>query len=108
MLPRVSEVAFPYLSLSHRYRLSTLTFADAMPTDAALQADYNALNELVVNCPELAEVESLMGGFNLFSVLGFEYGELRHSNALAWLFDPSESQWSRGLLSSALADDGPA
>lgn len=62
-----------------------------MPTDALLQADFKVLNELVVNCPELAEVESLMGGFNLFSVLGFEYGELRHSNALAWLFDPSES-----------------
>ena len=62
-----------------------------MPTNTALQTDYNALNELVVNCPELAEVESLMGGFNLFSVLGFEYGELRHSNALAWLFDPTES-----------------
>jgi hypothetical protein len=62
-----------------------------MPQESTVQADYDALNELVVNCPELAEMESLMGGFNLFSVLGFEYGELRHSNALAWLFDPIES-----------------
>ena len=59
-----------------------------MPPESTVQADYDALNELVVNCPELAEMESLMGGFNLFSVLGFEYGELRHSNALAWLFHP--------------------
>lgn len=60
------------------------------PTNS-VQADYEALNDFVVNCPELAEMESKIGGFNIFSVLGFEYGELRHSNALAWLFDPEES-----------------
>ena len=61
--------------------------------------DFDALNELVVNCPDLLEIESLIGGFNLFSVLGFEYGEIRHSNALAWLFDP---KGSHGLGSSFL------
>ena len=32
----------------------------------------NALSNLVVNCPELTEVESLLGRFNLFRVLKFE------------------------------------
>ena len=62
-----------------------------MPQESTVQADYDALNKLVVECPELAKIETLIGGFNLFSVLDFEYGELRHSNALAWLFDPAES-----------------
>jgi hypothetical protein len=51
----------------------------------------NALSNLVVNCPELTEVESLLGRFNLFRVLKFEDGEIRHSNVLAWLLDPKES-----------------
>ena len=51
----------------------------------------NALSNLVVNCPELTEVESLLGRFNLFRVLKFEDGEIRHSNVLAWLLDLKES-----------------
>ena len=51
----------------------------------------NSLSNLVVNCPELAEVESLLGKFNLFRVLNFEEGEIRHSNVLSWLLDPKES-----------------
>lgn len=62
-----------------------------VPDESTIKADFDALNELVVNCPDLLEIESLIGGFNLFSVLGFEYGEIRHSNALAWLFDPKGS-----------------
>lgn len=61
-------------------------------------SDYNALNEFVVNCDELQDLESLLGGFNLFSVLGFEYGELRHSNALAWLLTPEESHSLKDLF----------
>ena len=62
-----------------------------MPAEAELTTDYDALSEFIVNCPELAELESLLGGFNIFQVLGFEYGEIRHSNVLAWLLDPAES-----------------
>jgi hypothetical protein len=51
----------------------------------------NALSNLVVNCPELTEVERLLGRFNLFRILKFEEGEIRHSNVLAWLLDPKES-----------------
>lgn len=49
------------------------------------------LNELVVNCPALTKLEGLLGNFNIFQVLRSERNELRHSNVLAWLFNPSES-----------------
>jgi hypothetical protein len=55
------------------------------------QETLNALSNLVVNCPELTEVERLLGRFNLFRVLKFEEGEIRHSNVLGWLLDPKES-----------------
>lgn len=57
--------------------------------------DYDAvirdLNDLVVNCPDLAELESMLGSFNIFQVLRSEFGELKHSNVLAWLLDPAEA-----------------
>jgi hypothetical protein len=53
--------------------------------------DLDTLNRLIVDCPDLEHLESMLGGFNLFQVLKFEYGEIRHSNVLAWLLDPSES-----------------
>ena len=56
-----------------------------------LQADLDALNRFIVDCQELETLEALLGGFNLFQVLKFEYGEIRHSNVLAWLLDPAES-----------------
>jgi hypothetical protein len=58
---------------------------------AHLEADYEALNELIVNCADFERLEALLGGFNLFQVLKFEHGEIRHSNVLAWILDPQES-----------------
>ncbi len=52
---------------------------------------HKALHGLVVNCNDLRTLERLLGRFNIFRVLGFEEGELRHSNVLAWLFQPRES-----------------
>jgi PD-(D/E)XK nuclease superfamily len=49
------------------------------------------LNEFLANCKELRTLESKLGGFSLFRVLRFEEGEIRHSNVLGWLLDPSES-----------------
>ncbi|HVU33846.1 MAG TPA: PD-(D/E)XK nuclease family protein [Opitutaceae bacterium] len=62
-----------------------------MPTANDLAADNAALNDLLVNCPDFERLESLLGGFNLFQVLKFEHGEIRHSNVLAWILDPAES-----------------
>lgn len=56
------------------------------------------LTDLVVRCPELRELEKLLGKFNLFRVLRFEHGEIRHSNVLAWLLDPEESHGLRDLF----------
>jgi hypothetical protein len=59
--------------------------------DDSLQADFDALNRFILDYSELEQLEALLGGFNLFQVLKFEYGEIHHSNVLAWLLDPSES-----------------
>ena len=53
------------------------------------------LNALVVNCDELRELQSLLGQFNTFRVLGIEDMEIRHSNMLAWLLTPNESHGLR-------------
>ncbi len=58
---------------------------------ASLQADFDSLNDLIVNCPDFDRLEALLGGFNLFQVLKFEHGEIRHSNVLAWILDPEGS-----------------
>lgn len=62
-----------------------------MSDSASLHADLDALNELIVNCPDFDRIEALLGGFNIFQVLKFEHGEIRHSNVLAWILDPAES-----------------
>lgn len=62
-----------------------------MSDSPSIQADIDALNELIVNCSEFRRLEELLGGFNLFEVLKFEYGEIRHSNVLAWILDPEGS-----------------
>jgi len=62
-----------------------------MPEDLSTQALLNELNELIVNCPEFERLEGLLGGFNIFQVLKFEHGEIRHSNVLAWIMDPAGS-----------------
>ena len=62
-----------------------------MSDSEQIRADYKALNELIVNCSDFDKLETLLGGFNLFQVLKFEHGEIRHSNVLAWILDPQES-----------------
>lgn len=49
------------------------------------------LNQFLAECSELRQLEAKLGRFSLFGVLRFEEGEIRHSNVLAWLLDPSES-----------------
>jgi hypothetical protein len=58
---------------------------------ATPQSHLEALNELIVNCPDFERLEALLGGFNLFQVLKFEHGEIRHSNVLGWIMDPKGS-----------------
>lgn len=80
--------------------------------------DLKALNSFIVNCAELNELERKLGKFNIFRILRFEYGELRHSNVLSWLLTPHEShglgesflrKWlMRVLLDSSVEADYPS
>jgi hypothetical protein len=61
---------------------------------------------------ELAELGRVLQRFNLFRVLRFEHGEIRHSNLLAWLFQPKEShgledRFLRTWLNRVLSDNDP-
>ena len=47
--------------------------------------------EAFVTDPNLEELEQFLSAFNIFSVLSITKNEIRHSNFLAWLFDPNES-----------------
>lgn len=55
------------------------------------ERDYQALSAFVVDNPELTTLENRLGDFNLFQVLRSEFAELKHSNVLAWLLNPTES-----------------
>ena len=50
-----------------------------------------ALETLVVDDPDLARLESLISESNIFQALGVVRAEVRHSQLLAFLLDPTES-----------------
>ena len=50
-----------------------------------------ALEAFAEQNPDLARLESLLSKFNLFEAIGVVRQELRHSNLLAFLLDPSQS-----------------
>lgn len=61
-------------------------------------ADFQKLNALVVDCPELRQLEKLLGNFNVFRALKLERFEIRHSNMLAWLLQPDEAHGLKDLF----------
>jgi hypothetical protein len=67
-------------------------------SDVDRQKMLNALRALVVECPELRELEKRLAPFNLFDVLKSTHNEIRHSNVLAWLLDPNGSHGMRELF----------
>jgi len=48
-----------------------------------------ALLNFSINNPDLDKLESLIGTFNSFKILGIQDFEIRHSNVLSWLLDPA-------------------
>lgn len=62
-----------------------------MGTDLPSPTDKGRLEAFLLENPELAELERLIGGFNLFEALRVENAEIRHSNFLAFLLDPSRN-----------------
>ena len=61
--------------------------------------DEKLLEDLVLNNPDLNKLEKLLGGFNIFETLDIVNSEIRHSNVLAWLFNPNSNH---GLSESFL------
>ena len=53
--------------------------------------DYQALEALVVDNPDLQELEARLAQFNIFEALGAVRAELRHSDFLAFLLSPNQS-----------------
>jgi hypothetical protein len=54
-------------------------------------ADLKALEAFVVNNAELEQLETLLSQFNLFEAIGAVRMEVRHSDFLAFLLDPSQN-----------------
>ena len=50
-----------------------------------------ALEKFVLDSEELARLDELTSQFNLFEALGIVRQEIRHSNFLAWLMNPSQA-----------------
>ena len=55
------------------------------------QRDQHALDAFLVDNQELEELTAKLSRFNVFHVLKAEKNELRHSNVLGWLLNPSEN-----------------
>ncbi|HNZ60937.1 MAG TPA: PD-(D/E)XK nuclease family protein [Methanofastidiosum sp.] len=53
--------------------------------------EIRALEEFVLNNPELERLEGMLDTFNVFETLKIVNVELKHSNFLAWLFNPNEN-----------------
>jgi PD-(D/E)XK nuclease superfamily protein len=49
----------------------------------------DALEQFVLNNPELERLENLLSQFNIFETLNIVDAEIRHSNVLAWLLNPN-------------------
>jgi hypothetical protein len=60
--------------------------------------DLAAIERFVAENDELLELEAMIGRFNVFDALRIERVEIRHSNFLAWLMDPSESHGQGDLF----------
>lgn len=60
----------------------------AAGVDGQHRADLQALEDLVVDNPDLDRMEQLLDRFNLFEAIGVVRQELRHSDFLAFLLNP--------------------
>lgn len=86
---------------------------DASQTNVPPDDEERALTDLVMNSKELIALEARLSRFNVFRVLRAAQHEIRHSNMLAWLFDPDESHglsdlFLRRWLMQVVHDAGPA
>jgi hypothetical protein len=76
----------------------------------AKELDKAALGRFLADNPELEELSAKLATFNIFRTLKIEKMEIRHSNVLAWLLNPTESHGLkdtvlRRLLSNMLLEN---
>ena len=53
--------------------------------------EIKSLEQFLLDTESLHQIEKRASIFNSFEVLGIAHQEIRHSNVLAWLFDPKET-----------------
>jgi hypothetical protein len=60
-------------------------------SDASIDTQQKALEAFVAQNPDLVRLESLLARFNIFEAMGSVRHELRHSDFLSYLLDPSRN-----------------
>jgi hypothetical protein len=78
---------------------------DDLRSDFGTETHGQALERFIVDNEDLVELEQHIGRFNIFDALRITRQEIRHSNFLAWLLDPSESHGQGSLFFSAVLMD---
>ncbi len=77
-------------------------------TDAGINEflkNTNTLNKFIINNNKLELLESKLNSFNPFRVLKIDKFEIRHSNFLAWVFNPKENHgFQDKILKKTLCD----
>ncbi len=78
-----------------------------MKTTNEQSGELSALEALVVDNPDIERLEVLLGQFNIFEALRAVRQEVRHSDFLAYLLDPTQNhglgdEFARRLLQKAL------
>lgn len=67
--------------------------------------DLEALERFVAENDDLLELEARIGRFNVFDALNVVRAEIRHSNFLAWLLNPSSSHGQGDLFLKSVSMD---
>jgi hypothetical protein len=83
----------------------------SVTSDPEYSNDAELVNRFLVTNPEFEELTARLTRFNVFSIVKAEFTEIRHSNVLAWLFNPQESHGLgdtilRRFLSTILLEKG--
>jgi hypothetical protein len=53
--------------------------------------DLKYLEDFILRNPDLDKLENLLEEFNIFETLKITHAEIRHSNVIAWLLNPTEN-----------------
>ncbi len=77
--------------------------------EPGISASYQKELEALIMDPDLEALEAQLGPFNIFEAIGMETQEIRHSNFLAFLLDPSQNHglgdtFLKRFLQRALVD----